>query len=581
MFNSLSIKKADIFVLTKDLDRVGTILYDLKLMEFFSKEEKGFEKFQRDDTSNQSGQLLELRSTISYLKPYFTHNTGELVDNPVDEVKKCQEKKQKLQHEITKLKDDEKRQNVLVHLNVSTKDVEKNKITVGFVPKENAKNIKLLKKEGSLKSKYELEGRIYFATTSKKIPFSYKEFYLPKKVEVNVALQIREKEKQLKDIDFQLEKISNGNLRHLQQEELHLSKQVSLQEAKQDFNKTQHVTALSGYVPAKDVKKLQRALEAELGTKFELTTQDPQNDDEVPTLLNHSQFGGNFENLLRMYSLPKYKEFDPTLLMMFVFPLFYGFVLGDFGYGLISFIIFSLAKLKFKTIKSFLSILQLSSISSMIFGVIYGEYFGFEPHFFPFEFPRAHEPETLLAIAVIFGLVHLNLGFIIGFFNEVKHSIKHAICENLSWIMLQAGLALVYFGTTTSQVALTFTGALVSIVSVILLYIGHGFVGIVEIPSFFTNVLSYARLMAVGISSVVIAMLINDYSSVFFSMGVFGTIGGILLFTIGHIFNIVLGNFESFLHSLRLHFVEFFTKFYHGGGKDFQPFGERIHEFEE
>jgi len=107
---------------------------------------------------------------------------------------------------------------------------------------------------------------------------------------------------------------------------------------------------------------------------------------------------------------------------------------------------------------------------------------------------------------------------------------------------------------------------------------GHGFIGIIEIPSFFTNILSYARLMAVGLSSIAIAVLVNEYTLVLFSKGAIGIFAGVLLFTFGHIFNIVLGNFESFLHTLRLHYVEFFTKFYTGGGREFVPFGQKIRE---
>lgn len=581
MFKSLSIKEVDLFVLTKDLKKVGTILYDLKLIEFFKKEEQGFEKFQREDTSEFSAQLLALRSTITYLKKFYTQNTGDISTSPIDEVKKLQEQKTHLEEELLSLKDDQRRQKVLAHLKVSKSAIEKKSIIVGFIPKTQSSNLKYLKKEGTLSHKYELDERVYFATTSKNIPFSYKEFYLPKKVEVDITLKIKNKEKTLKNVDITLEKVANGNLLHLQQEELRLSKKVSLYEAQEKFSKTQHVSALSGFVPAKDIKKLQRSLEAELGNKFQLDVGEPDTSKDVPTLLNHNNLPSSFENLLRLYSLPKYKEFDPTILMMFVFPIFYGFVLGDFGYGLISFIVFSIAKLKLQSIKSFLSVLQLSSVSSMLFGIFYGEYFGFEPHIFPFEFARSHHPETLLAIAVVFGIIHLNIGILIGFFNELKHSLKHAIYDKISWIILQIGLLIIYLGSTSMGSWTTISGFLVFLLAVGLLYKGHGFIGIIEIPSFFTNILSYARLMAVGISSVVIAVLINDYSTYFFSMGIGGVIAGVILFTLGHIFNIVLGNFESFLHTLRLHYVEFFTKFYEGGGRDFKPFGEKIHEFDE
>ena len=228
-------------------------------------------------------------------------------------------------------------------------------------------------------------------------------------------------------------------------------------------------------------------------------------------------------------------------------------------------------------LKEFISILQISSVSSIIFGVIFGEYFGFEPYH-PL-MPRASEPELLLIFAVVFGLLHINMGIILGFINNLSN-LKKAICDNLSWVILQLGVMFISLGVYSSSSTSTFVGTIFFVLSLVLIYMGHGFIGIIEIPSFFTNILSYARLMAVGLSSVAIAMLVNEYTAVLFSGGVFGIVGGIFLFTLGHIFNIVLGNFESFLHTLRLHYVEFFTKFYTGGGREFVAFGEKVHNYD-
>ncbi len=574
-FKPLSMKEANIFILEKDLEKVGSILFDLKLMEFFKLDKKGFDEFEHSDNSNSAAKLLSLRSTITFLKKYYSHDEDNLSKNPIDEAHKLKDKIEEIEDKILSHKDEFKRQKILASLKVNPSDLDKKLISVGFVSKEDSDNLKLLKKEKSLIKTYELEERVYFTYKSdKKIPFSFKEFYLPKKIKLDLAVKIKDEELKLSKLNDELKSFANSNLKSLQREELKLSKQTSLIDAKSKFNKTQNFTVLNGFIPSKYVKKLQRNLEEELGNKFELDLKDAKGE-QVPTMLNNSGLSGNFENLLKMYSLPRYGEFDPTLLMFLVFPLFYGFVLGDFGYGLISLIVFTLAKLKMPKIKEFLSILQISSISSMIFGIIYGEYFGFEPYHL---FTRMEHPETLLAIAIIFGFIHLNIGLIVGFFNEIGHNIKHAIFDKLAWIVLQVGVGLLAAGTILSLGSVfTLLGSIIFVISVIMLVIGHGVMGIIEIPSFFTNALSYARLMAVGISSVVIAILVNEYSMFFFSKGIFGAIGGILLFTIGHIFNIILGNFESFLHTLRLHYVEFFTKFYSGGGREFEPFGKHLH----
>ena len=108
-----------------------------------------------------------------------------------------------------------------------------------------------------------------------------------------------------------------------------------------------------------------------------------------------------------------------------------------------------------------------------------------------------------------------------------------------------------------------------------MLYKGEGIRGLIEIPSIFSNTLSYARLMAIGLSSVVLALIINDSAEQFFHKGGFLVLIGVLILVIGHVINIMLGLLGSFLHSLRLHYVEFFTKFFHGGAKKYQPFGMR------
>ena len=576
-FKPVSMKEVDLFLLEKNLESVGNILFDLKLIEFFNFQKKGFEKYEHKDNSEVSGKLLSLRSTISYLKEFYNEDTSKLIDSPIETVVELRKKEKIVSEKILHLKDDLKRQTILASLKVNSKELEAKKIIIGFISKEDKSNLKLLKKEKVLLNSYIYENRTYFSIKKDaKISFSYKEFYLPKKFNVNLPLKIKEEEHKKNEITHKLKEIANGCLLHLQKEELKLSKKTALLESRVKFNKTQNFAVISGYVPATKVKLLQRSLEEELGDNFEMKYKEAKGDN-VPTLLNNPGFSGNYEELLKMYSLPKYGEFDPTFLMFLIFPIFYGFILGDVGYGVLSLILFTLIKPMFPAFKEFISILQISAISSTLFGAFYGEYFGYEPHIFPFEFHRVHHPETLLYAAIAFGLVHLNLGLLIGFFQEWKHSKYHAIMDKLVWIILQIGVFGWGIGASIGSQTLTVIGIIFFILAVAMLVKEHGFIGIIEIPSFFTSLLSYARLMAVGISSVVIAVLINEFAFPMIQGGIISGVFGILLLTIGHSFNMFLGNFESFLHSLRLHYVEFFTKFYEGNGREFEAFGKKVH----
>ena len=571
MFKPVAMNKVNIFIKNTDLKNVTNVLYDFKLIEFFTINQEKFDRFEHEDLNDISAELLKLRSTITVLKGYFKTYDKKVSLNAIELTLKSKDELDKVTKEILFLEDEMKREKILSSLKLQDKDL--TKYTIGFISESHENLLKKLDAKNIKYVKTSFEDRIYFATKSAKIDFPFKEFYLPKESLENISQKLKIAKDKLKLHENELVYIANNNLDHLEKEEIKLSKEIGVLEAKTKFSKTTNLCVLSGFVPKKQVSKLKHELEKVLADKFEIDVENVK-DDEAPVKLENGFMSNKFEALLRMYSLPKYGEFDPTILMFLIFPIFFGFILGDVGYGLVSLIIFTIAKFKMKNIKDFLTILQFSAFVSILFGIFYGEYFGFEPYHI---FSRAESPETLLLIAVIFGVIHINIGIIIGFINQI-HDLKHAICDKLSWIIMEIAVAILALGIYVSSTTAIFVGSVFLLLSAVLIYMGHGFIGIIEIPSFFTNILSYARLMAVGLSSIAIAVLVNEYTLVLFSKGAIGIFAGVLLFTFGHIFNIVLGNFESFLHTLRLHYVEFFTKFYTGGGREFVPFGQKIRE---
>ena len=505
--------KLNIFLLKEDIDRVNNILYDNKIIEFFKLKDERINFFdieENEEINNNSKEILELKSIIATLKKFHTKNVKSQKKMPLKNIEKEYKNLRNLKKEL--------------------------------------KHLEFLKSQKKLKDNKKLERvNIDFKNCVKKFKI-----------------------------------ISNENLSYYEKIYEEKLKYLSVKKVRDKFKTTKDISVLSGYIQKDRFSSLKDLIKKKVSNNFDIEVLNIGENDKVPTILKNPKVVNSFEELIKMNSVPNYKEIDPTFLMFLTFPIFYGFILGDFVYGIISLCFFIFLKFKFEKISKVMNILILSSISSIIFGWIYGEFMGFEPHNILFLeahkhfgfFIRSHSPETLLVIAIIFGIIHINIGFILGIINNIKNK-KKILADYVSWIAFEFCVLFLYLGYNLEFDILKYIGYFILLLVLGLLYYGHGFLGIIEIPSFFSNILSYARLMAIGISSIVIAMLINQYSIVFFEKGTFWIILGVILFSIGHIFNIILGNFESFIHSLRLHYVEQFTKFYKGGGNLFNPFGKK------
>ena len=356
-----------------------------------------------------------------------------------------------------------------------------------------------------------------------------------------------------------------------------LSEQLEKAEAPLKFAVTRSSFLIKGWIPTKQLKKSIDRLNKASKNKIFIHSESAKEGDKVPVKLKNPNYAKPFEFFINLYSIPTYKEIDPTFLIFLTFPLFFGFMLGDIGYGIVSFLFFYLLKIKFPKAKNFFNILLLASFVSILFGFLFGEFFGLE-EILGFHLPnvlsRSHEIFSLLYVAIGMGIVHVNLGLIIGFINELRaHGLARAIYEKGSWFVLQIGVAFLALSYFSKIVISPLVGSIFLGLSVLMLFKGEGIKGIIELPSILTNILSYARLMAIGLSSVSLAGLVNESARGFFHKGGFFILAGILLLIIGHVFNMVLGLFGSFIHSLRLHYVEFFSKFFHGGAEKYKPFG--------
>jgi V/A-type H+-transporting ATPase subunit I len=395
----------------------------------------------------------------------------------------------------------------------------------------------------------------------------------------------------------------------------YLSVETQMAEAPLRFATSPNAFIIDGWVPTDQYGGLETKLNQITGGLAYITKLDEKvPDEDIPVKLQNPMAARPFELLVDTFATPKYREIDPASIVFITFPLFYALMLGDVGYGLIVAGLALVIKNKFKTggLNSLALILFLSGMLSILLGFVYGEFFGFPlfnvevkgemehgllgiagPAISGFHMPvhRFGEVQALLLITLMIGIMHILLGLIIGFRNiAIEHDIKHAVYAKGSWIMILYGGVGVIAKLMPALMAKTpvdtgnpvfVSGSLLAIIGIILLIKGEGFISVLELPTLLSNVLSYTRILAIGLSSAGIALAVNTLTmNLFIKPGgeylgggiVLALVGVVILF-IGHLINLLLGILGPGIHSLRLQYVEFFTKFYEGGGKKYAPFG--------
>lgn len=376
---------------------------------------------------------------------------------------------------------------------------------------------------------------------------------------------------------------------------------------------SKNVFILTGYIPQKDIEKL----ESDLVKNYQIAIEyeNPSDDEDVPILLKNNWFARPLEGVLEGFSLPGKGEVDPTMAMALFYYMLFGIMLSDAGYGLIMTLACGFALLKFRktmepSLKNSITMFFYCGISTVFWGFMFGSFFGDAidviasvyfgvtdlPVLKPLWFVPMDKPMAMLTFSMALGLIHLMFGLVMKVIQLVRQKDYISILyDAVSWFCLVISCTVLLLSmdmiassfnldiTIPSLVIKIFT--VLALISVVIIVATNGresknpfkrflkgLYALYGITGYLSDVLSYSRLLALGLATGVICNVVNKMASMAGGTGVVGTVVFIIILLVGHALNIAINVLGAYVHTIRLSYVEFFGKFYEGGGRAFKPF---------
>ncbi len=370
---------------------------------------------------------------------------------------------------------------------------------------------------------------------------------------------------------------------------------------------------ITGYIPKKDADQLKNEVMAKFDAAVEFD--EPTEDEDVPVMLKNNGFSGPLEGVLAGYSLPGKGEVDPTMVMSLFYYMLFGLMLSDAGYGALMVFGCAFGLMKFRntmepSMKKTLKMYLYCGISTVFWGAMFGSYFGdvvdviartffgrttMDPVIPPLWFFPVNEPMRMLAFAMLIGLIHLLTGLGMKFYQLLlQKDWKSILYDVVTWFTLIVSSTVILMSmdmiksilginVTIAPIVIKIMTALAAISALAIIATNgresrnpfkrflKGLYALYGITGYLSDVLSYSRLLALGLATGVIGNVINKMAAMP-AKGLLGPVFFIIIVLFGHTLNIAINALGAYVHTNRLQYVEFFGKFYGGGGRMFSPF---------
>ncbi len=348
--------------------------------------------------------------------------------------------------------------------------------------------------------------------------------------------------------------------------------------------KTERSVVIEGWAKRRDLEKVMGTVAISSGDSALLLSREPVEGEDVPVVLENKS-AKPFEIVTRTYGLPNYYEIDPTPLLAPSFMIFFGLALTDAGYGIALMLASLLLMRRLGSMGGLFMVLLYGGASTLFFGALIGGWFG-SAVIPPLWFDSVKEPILFMELALAIGVLHVSFGIGIRMYAQArKGDYFGAFLDEGVWLGIIGGILALFMGGIYANPALESAGYWLAGAGMLLVVLSQGrkqknifkkvLVGVVSLYNlvgYTGDILSYTRLLALGIATGIIALAVNSIAGMAYGAGLLGMAASVGIFVVGHSFNIVINTLGAYIHASRLHYVEFFSKFFEGGGRKFEPF---------